>query len=623
MMLRLLSVLLFFLYSAIGFSQENDLYMPLNLKSAYDAGTRFYDGQPGEKYWQNKAEYKIDVAIDFDARTVSGKAVIRYFNESPDTLTMIRIKLAHDLWRKGGQRAYGLPANDIHDGVQVSNIKMNNVDAWAKPPQQGNTFLNLFPKFPIPPGTFADISLEWSYPAPATPRAVPRECVCDSTTWFLAYWYPQIAVYDDLRGWAKIPYNGRQEMYNDFSDYEVNIQVPAGIMVWSTGEWDNPRSLLKSKYYSRFKEAKSSDQVVNIITRDDLNTNAQIFKKRSGLNTFTYKAKGVPDFAFGLSDHYLWDARSVVVDSTTGRRALVAAAYHPDSEDYYEVCDIASRAIGLMSNWLPGYPYPYPAMTVFNGDDGMEFPMMCNDVSTAPRSPIGLTVHESSHTYFPFMMGINEQYYAWMDEGWAAFFDVLVTDSIAGKSLGNLRNYPGPAGTEGDMPPMVPSHELSSAYRVASYNRPQSAYMNLYDLLGYEKFHECMTEYMDRWKGKHPQPFDFFNTWNDVSGQNLNWFWKPWFFEFGYPDLAVEKVETTGEEMIVTVRNEGTMPMAVTGYMEFTDGTKSNFHLKADVWKSGKKTVEIKAPPGKDVVKVVLGSKTIRDKYRENDVWEQ
>lgn len=593
-----------------------NLFLPRNIQRAYDNQTRANDGRPGPKYWQNRAEYRIEVSVDVPGKTVSGKSNIRYFNNSPDSLKTIRLKLAHDLWRKNSQRAYDLAPNDITEGVDIREVKINNTALPAGQIRQANTFLDLTPAAPLLPGQSIDLSLEWSYRTPSAPGTVPRECVCDSTTWFAAYWYPQVAVYDDLHGWADAPYNGLQEMYNDFSDYEVQITVPGNIMVWATGVWENSAELLTAEFEQRYQKALSTSEVVKIFAPEDY-TAKKAFFKPADRHTFLYRAQGVPDFAFGFSDHYLWDASTVTVDPATGRKALAAAAYNPDSKDYYDVCRITGEALKLFSNWLPGYPYPYPRMTVFNGDDGMEFPMMCNDASTAPRSPIGLTVHESSHTYFPFMMGINEQYYAWMDEGWAAFFDVLVTDSIAGKSQGRLRNYPDAAGTDMDMPPMVPSRNLSQAYRVAAYNRPQAAYFALYQMLGYERFHRCMVEYMNRWKGKHPQPFDFFNTWNDAAGENLDWFWKPWFFDWGYPDLAVTGVNKKG----VVIENKGTMPSTVAGEIEYSDGKKESFRRTAEVWKSGATTIFIPVKSGKTVKKVTLGDPLVSDAVKENNTW--
>ncbi len=598
------------------FLPAQKLFLPRNLQRSYDNQTRSNDGKPGAKYWQNRAEYRIDVQVDVPNKIVSGKSNIRYFNNSPDTLKLIRLKLAHDLWRKNSQRAYELAAADITEGVEIRELRLNDAPLFGDQIRQANTFLDLTPDQPLPPGQSVDLSLEWSYIAPSAAGTVPRECVCDSTTWFVAYWYPQVAVYDDLHGWADAPYNGLQEMYNDFSDYEVRISVPGNTMVWATGVWENSAELLNPEFEQRYQKALSTTDIVKIFSPEDYAAKKPFFQAAER-HTFLYKAQGVPDFAFGFSDHYLWDATTVTVDPATGRKALAAAAYHPDSKDYYDVCRITGEALKLFSTWLPGYPYPYPRMTVFNGDDGMEFPMMCNDASTAPRSPIGLTVHESSHTYFPFMMGINEQYYAWMDEGWAAFFDVLVTDSIAGKSQGRLRNYPDAAGTDMDMPPMVPSRNLGHAYRVAAYNRPQAAYFALYQMLGYERFHKCMVEYMNRWKGKHPQPFDFFNTWNDAAGENLNWFWKPWFFDWGYPDLAVTGVDKKG----VIIENRGTMPTTVAGEITYSDGTKESFRRTAEVWKQGNTQIYIPVKAGKTVQQVTLGDPLVSDAVKENNIY--
>lgn len=603
--------------SPFGALVSQSLYMPLNIRRAYENQTRSHDGRPGPKYWQNRAEYRINASVDLPARTLSGSAEIKYFNQSPDSLTMIRLKLAHDLYKNNGQRAYDLNPKAITEGVQVPQVRLAGKPADAKALNQHSTFLDVKLDSPLPPGQSLEIGVDWSYIAPPA-QGAPREGVYDSTTWFVPYWYPQVAVYDDLHGWADAPYNGLQEMYNDFSDYQVRITVPANIMVWATGVWQNPEEVLTPDFAGRFSMAQRMNAVVKIFSPQDYASGKKFFRAAGGTHTFEYKAGQVPDFAFAFSSYYLWDATATVVDGTTGRKAFVSAVYNPKSEDFYQVCRAAADGLSLMSRWLPGYPYPYPSMTVFNGSGGMEFPMMCNDGSTHPNSPVSLTVHETAHTYFPFMMGINEQYYAWMDEGWAAFFDVLVTDSLAGKSQGRLRNYPDFAGTDNDMPPMTPSRHLANpAYRIASYNRAQAAYFSLYQYLGYERFHRCMVAYIDRWKGKHPQPFDFFNTWNEASGENLDWFWKPWFFDWGYPDLAVVNV---GQNEI-TIENTGTMPMTVAGEIEYLDGSKESFRHPASVWKNGDRTFAIRPASGKTVQKVTLGDPQVSDTVKANNTW--
>jgi hypothetical protein len=448
-----------------------------------------------------------------------------------------------------------------------------------------------------------------------------RECVCDPTTFFVPYWYPQIAVYDDYRGWAGTPYSGQQEFYHDFSDYDVTVTMPKGFMVWATGEWQNPADLLEKNYLDRFNTAHTDTGVVKIFTEAELKAGG-VFKKAKQ-HVFRFKATDVPDFTFASSDHYNWDATSVLVDPKTGRRTFVSAAYDTNSKDYYRVARIAADGIHLMSTWQPGYPFPYPSMTVFNGNDGMEYPMMVNDASLGDRDPTNLTVHEVAHTYFPFMMGINEQEYAWMDEGWANFFDFLLGDSLTGNKS-SLRGYGFSAGTDSDVPPMVRSSFLSGgAYGTASYARPQNAYITLLDMLGYETFHRCMTEYMDRWKGKHPMPYDFFNTWNEVSGQDLNWFWKPWFFEWGYPELGVQSVvrEDAANRDVIYVERKGTLPVPIHLEIIYSDSTTQTIHQTAAVWRAGNRVARIDCPSGQTVSKVSLGFRTISDVDRKNNTW--
>jgi hypothetical protein len=601
-------------FSSSAFAQKTSLFVPRNYYKAYERGTRSWDGKPGPNYWQNRASYAIQASIDPATRRLSGEQTVKYTNNSPDTLKTIRFKLQHDRYRKGAQRASDVAASDVTDeGTRIESLTREGKAVTAKEQNRFATFLDVSIKdAPLAPGASTSFNIKWSYTLPAA-KGAARECVCDSTTFFVPYWYPQIAVYDDLNGWASFPYTGQQEFYHDFADYDVKITMPAGFQVWATGEWQNAKQILAQPYFDRWEKAHSSKEVIAVFTEAELKKGG--IYRQNAPNTFHFTAADVPDFAFSASDHYNWDATSVVVDDRTGRRTFVSAAYNTASTDYPEVARIAADGIRLMSTWMPGYPFPYPSMTVFNGDDGMEYPMMCNDVSTAPRSPMGLTLHEISHTYFPFMMGINEQDHAWMDEGWAAFFDYLLTDSLSNHQEGGVRDYSSVAGTENDVPPMVKSRNLSSAYRNASYQRPSQAYFTLLDLLGYEKFHHCMTTYMDRWKGKHPAPFDFFMTWNEASGQNLDWFWKPWFFDWGFPDLGIQGVikdEAANAQMIM-IERKGSMPVPVHLEIEYTDGTKETVHYTAAVWRDGKQNLRVLGKTGKTVRAASLGKTTIPD----------
>lgn len=611
---RQLLTLFFFCYFLSSLFSQTTLFFPRNLQKPYNNGTRGWDGKPGANYWQNRANYVIKASLEPGTRRLSGEETVVYFNNSPDSLDRIRLKLQHDRYRKGGQRFGDVTASDVSDeGVSIEALRYNGLSVDAKNQRRFSTFLDISLKnSPLAPKSSATITVRWSYTLPAGEDAA-RECVCDSTTFFVPYWYPQIAVYDDLNGWASHPYTGLQEFYHEFGDYDVTLSMPPGFQVWATGEWQNAPDILEKTFLDRWNTARTASGVISVFSEKDLKSGG-VYKK-SDRNVFKFKASDVPDFAFAASDHYNWDATSVVVDDKTGRRTFVSAAYHTNSTDYTQVARIAADGIRLMSTYLPGYPFPYPSMSVFNGNDGMEYPMMCNDASTAPNSPMTLTVHEVSHTYFPFMMGINEQDYAWMDEGWAAFFDYTLSDSLSAHQLGRMRGYGAIAGTENDVPPMVRSRNLGTAYRNASYQRPQSAYMALLDLLGYDTFHRCMTAYMDRWKGKHPAPFDFFNTWNDVSGQNLDWFWRPWFFDWGYPDLGIQGVATdeAANRQVITIIRNGNIPIPIHLEVEYTDGSREVFHQTAATWKDGKQLARISCTTGKQVKSAVLGLKTIPD----------
>jgi len=600
---------------------QTTLFFPRNLQKAYTAGTRSWDGKPGPKYWQNRANYVIKASLEPKTRRLSGEETITYFNNSPDTLKQIRFKLQHDRYKKGGLRYNDVTPSDVDDGVNIEALTYNGQPVEPKDRPAANTFMNVqLTNKPLSPRATATLTVRWSYTLPAGEDA-SRECVCDSTTFFIPYWYPQIAVYDDLNGWASAPYSGLQEFYHEFGNYDVTFTWPAGYQMWATGEWQNAEAILLPAVLKRWETAHTSAEVLSIFSENDLK-NSQVFRKKTP-NAFRFIANDVPDFALAGSNHFNWDATSVVVDDRTGRRTFVSAVYNTASTDYKEVARIAADGIRLMSTWLPGYPFPYPAETVFNGNDGMEYPMMCNNTSTAPNSPMTLTIHEVSHTYFPFMMGINEQDYAWMDEGWAAFFDYMLSDSLSKHTQGRVRDYSSIAGSENDVPPMVRSRNLTTAYRNASYQRPQQVYFTLLDLLGYEKFHRTMTEYMDRWKGKHPAPFDFFMTWNNASGENLDWFWKPWFFEWGYPDLAIQGIkqnETTNRPDVV-VERLGQLPVPVIIMVEYEDGTKETLHETAAVWKDGQKQVRVSGAAGKKIKTARLGAKTVPDVDQKNNVW--
>ncbi|MEJ2617695.1 MAG: M1 family metallopeptidase [Ignavibacteriaceae bacterium] len=471
---------------------QDSFFIPQNFKNAYKNGTRSISGIPGKNYWQNSSDYNIKAEIIPSELLLKGVEKIKYSNNSPDTLRNLVIRLYQNFNKIGGVRNRGLDScaiteGDIIDNLSINGKKLDPHDIDLVEIRGTNMFINLLK--PILPDSKTELEIRWHFQIPKYPN--PRMGAYDSTSYFIAYWYPQISVYDDIDGWDVFDYVGEQEFYNDFNNYDVEITVPNNIAVWSTGTLQNPEEVLTEKFLERYKKALSSDEVVQIISAEDLQSK-NIFNSENKTNIWHFGAENVSDFVFALSDHYLWDGVSLVVDKKTNRRVYIASAFRAGSADFHDVADITRKALDYYSSELPGVPYPYPSMTVYNGAGGMEFPMMVNDGTTSDMiSTVGLTTHELAHTYFPFFMGINERKYAWMDEGMARFmpFDLIKELTNYDRLSVSVERYEGFAGNELEMPPMTPSVLLrGDSYRVASYDRPGIAYYYLQEVLGKEKF---------------------------------------------------------------------------------------------------------------------------------------
>ncbi len=614
--------------SFITLAQDSSLYMPRNIKKAYENGTRAFDGKPGPRYWQNFADYKIKVEIDTSSRTIEGEEIINYKNNSPDSLKEIVFRLYQNLYRKGGARDFSVDTSDLTGGMMIRGLVINgkkiNVDS------QGLKFkitgTNMIVKLDSPLYSKDSLSIEckWSFIMPL--KTDIRMGMIDSTSYYVGYWYPQVSVYDDIDGWDRIQYTGQQEFYNNFGSFDVRIVVPENYVVWATGILQNPDEVFTRKYLERIQESEKSDSVIHIITLHDL-VRGEITTDNTR-NTWHFKAENVTDFAFASSDHYLWDAGSVVVDDKTGRRTIVAAAYRKEALDFPIVAKIGMKSIEYYSKEIPGVPFPYPKMTVVNGahGGGMEYPMIVNDYSAPTLSrTLGVTAHEIAHTYFPFYMGIDETKYAWMDEGWATALTTFVKyDSIKDSESYNwlTRVFDNFAGSELEMPMMIPSVLLKGeSYSIASYFRPAEAYLTLKNMLGEKLFLRALHEYIDRWHGKHPIPYDFFYSFNDALNENLDWFWKPWFFEFGEPDLAIKNVSVEDNKIKIVIKKIGNIPVPVNIVASYTDGTKDSTYQTAAVWKDGNTEYTIELKADKKLNKVVLGDIQIPDVDMKNNVY--
>jgi hypothetical protein len=607
-----------------GFSQQNFDYFPNTVKAAIGKGTRTNSGLPGENYWINSSDYEIDVEVEPHTGMIYGSARITYFNNSPDTLKSIVFRLYQNIYKKGNSRQFAIGEADLTDGMEISKLTIGNsdIDIKSRKVYFSATNMIVMPDIPVLPGSEKEIEIQWNFKMPQ--KRWIRFGQYSKNHLFVAYWYPQIAVYDDIDGWDMVEYAGMAEYYNDLNNYKVNITIPGNFVVWATGELQNAGDVFPKDILDKYDVARSSDEVIQIIARDDYNRREVTLSAEK--HTWEFRADSVPDFAFAASSGSSWDAVSLVVEPETGRRVLISAVY-PDSAIHYEDVALISRnAVEYMSFELPGTPYPYPQATVFaNGrkTGGMEFPMIANDGAPDDYNDLtGLTFHEIFHNYFPFFMGTNERKYAFMDEGWARYLPMGFLEKYAPEDnyfQRSISQYERFAGSENELPPMIPTYIFNDyqTQRMAAYTRPAVAYFLLHQMLGDEVFKNAMTEFIHRWQGKHPTPFDFFNTFNAIAGEDLSWFWNPWFFERGYPDLAILSLS---DNNVLSIEKRGAFPVPVEAEVAFEDGSVMHLSENARIWADGKKVVSLPLPEDKKIKRIVLGNDLIPDTNRIDNV---
>jgi hypothetical protein len=454
------------------------------------------------------------------------------------------------------------------------------------------------------------LGFDWHYPISIQSN---REGMIDSTTYFLAYFYPRVAVYDDYAGWDVMNFVDSKEFYSDFNDYTVTVNVPKNYIVWGTGTLQKPESLLQPAILDRYKKSWTSDEIIRIVTKEDLQ--AKNITTQNAMNSWQFKASDIPDMAFGLSDHYVWDGGSTIVDDKTKRRASAQAAYNDTASDYHYVAGFARHSLSWLSHKWPGVPYPYEKTTVFHGYAGMEYPMMAND-ETYEDSNFSRFVaeHEIAHTYMPFYMGINESRYGFMDEGWATTFELLIGREDMGVDKAEesykgfrVRGWINDAAQSQDIPIITPANNLSGAgLGNNEYGKASLGYLAMMDMLGDDLFRKCLHAYMDRWHGKHPIPWDFFNTFNDVSGKNLDWFWSNWFFSNNYIDYSLKTSAKTAKGYSLTIENIGGMPAPVNVVVTYADGSTEKFHQSPAIWEKGQKLATVNIATKKEVASIKL-----------------
>ena len=618
--LLLSTFLCLFLWQA----HAQELYMPRDIKRAYKNETRSMDGKPGKNYWENHGHYIISITALPPDRTVKGHELITYFNNSPDTLKRLNMKLILNIHRPGAAR-FGNAGDDyLTPGVQIDDFLINGTKKdWNNKTASSTNQMVPLTK-PLMPHDSVNLDITWHF---EVSKQSGREGMIDSTTYYLAYFYPRVSVYDDYNGWDTLPFLDAQEFYNDFNDYTLSVTVPKNYLVWATGTLQNPAQVLQPVYAKKLQQSFTSDSTIHIATVEDL-AKKQITAQNE-TNTWIWKAANISDMALGLSDHYDWDAASVIVDDATQRRASMQSAFPDKSADFHHAVQTGRNSLSWLSHYWPGVPYPFPKMTSFQGFADMEYPMMVNDShETDIRFAQFVQDHEIAHTYFPFYMGINESRYAFMDEGWATTFERLIGAAEVGQEKADslykqfrIKRWIHDPSTAEDLPIITPSSEQRGGYGNNSYGKPSLSYFALKDMLGDELFKKALHTYMDNWHGKHPIPWDYFNSMISGSGKDLNWFFNNWFFTNDYIDLDLESVTKGHSGYDLAINNIGGFAIPFDVQVINEDGTTESFHQTPIVWEKDQKQIIVNIKTKKAVKSILLDGGVFLDADTSNNKW--
>lgn len=605
--------------------------------NAVARGTRTRTGEPGPNYWQQFARYRITAELVPATSQINGRETVRYFNRSPDTLRTIWIFLNQNLFAPTSPRVVYTP---VTGGTEILRIAANGTTLAKRDTGSGYSIDGTLMRVGLPralaPHDSADLDIAWAFQVP--PDDAPREGTTGGV-FMVAYWYPQIAVYDDVNGWQIDPYLGAAEFYMDYADYDVNISVPQGWLVASTGELTNPADVLSKQTRDRLAESKRSASVVRVVREQDRGAGATKATTTGfdGVLTWKFHAGNVRDFDWGASAKYVWDATVAVVGDRDrdGRPDTTAinTFYRPEARawSWDKSGEYERSVVEFLSNYL--WPYPWPQMTALEGPvscAGMEYPMLT--CIGGPRDTLllySVQVHETAHMWFPMQVGSDERRFAWQDEGLTrfnqaqgmqAYFKGYDRERIA------RENYLALAKTDSEVPLMRPGDQYPSdgrAYSIASYDKMATNMIALRAILGNDAFLSSYRTYGLRWLYKHPTQYDFFNSFNTLGGQDLSWFWRTWWYETWTLDQAiVSATPTAAGKLSVTIEDRGLAPMPVRLAITHAGGRVERRVIPVDVWLAGARRYTLALDTAADITAIEIDpEQAFPDVDRSNNRW--
>ncbi|WP_313114319.1 M1 family metallopeptidase [Aequorivita sediminis] len=631
------------LFSVVSFTLYAQDVNPNN-QSLFDNFTyrqgneyRTASGKPGPKYWQNSADYQLEVTLDEKNHIVTGNVAIQYINNSPEELDFIWLYLEQNRFTETSRGTLTSPleggrySGDVEGGYKLSNFSAKTKTGTSSKYLISDTRMQVFLDKPLAAnGGEVEIKMNFEYKIPVEGMdRMGRFEAKDGTVYAIAQWYPRVAVFDDVVGWNTDPYLGAGEFYCEYGDFDVKITAAADQTVVCSGILQNPNEVLTKNQQKRLAKAEKSDKTVYIIKPDEVGKSvAQA--KNNGTLTWHFKMENTRDVAWASSRAFIWDAAKMNLGN--GKVGLAQSVYPKESDGEHawgRSTEYTKASVEFHSNTY--YPYPYHnAINVATSVGGMEYPgvSFCG-YQRGGASLWGVTDHEFGHNWFPMIVGNNERRYPWMDEGLNIFINHYSTAAF------NNGEYP----TRTDKPRDLVQYltygnregidtypDIANARNLAytAYYKPAAGlYMLREYILGEERFDYAFKSYIRHWAYKHPQPNDFFNHIENAVGEDLSWFWKGWFFGNGNIDLGILSVEPYQGNYLITVENNGDIPMPVELLVTYADDTTEIIKLPVEIWHRGNVWSHL-LKTDKQVKRVVQDpNKMIPDINILNDTWNK
>jgi len=532
---------------------------------------RTASGAPGPKYWQQRVDYDIKCDLDEEKLKLNGSETVTYYNNSPDVLTYLWLQLDENEhsseknanYQDGsslGKQGVDMQLDRLQESKNdygINMLKLTDGQGLALKYTVNKTMMRVELPAALKPGQKFIFKIDWNYTITDRMKVGGRggyEYFAEDGNYLftMTQWYPRLCVYSDFQGWQNHQFTGRGEFALTFGNFKVQMTVPADHVVGSTGECLNYAANLTPTQMARWTKAQTAKDVTEIVTLDE--ANKAITTKAKTKKTWIYKADNVRDFAWTSSRRFIWDAMPANVE---GKKVMCMSFYGKEAYGLYRPFSTKAVAHTIKTYSKFSIPYPYPVAQSVEAANGMEYPMICfNYGRTAPDGTysestkygmLGVVIHEVGHNFFPMIVNSDERQWSWMDEGLNTFVEYL-TEELWDNKFPTRR---GPAAYIADymklpkdqLEPIMTNSENIIQFGPNAYSKPATGLNILREtIMGRELFDYSFKEYARRWAFKHPTPADLFRTMEDASGEDLDWFWRGWFYSTDATDIAIDTV---------------------------------------------------------------------------------